>query len=122
MTPKGFTPVAREPRKFDSSPLGKRKSRPPETPSRPPLYTVYFPRRMTSPIPTASPESENVALRQATCEAHWEVSTGFVGLNECHTLPGAFTAAGEAEFATIVACEVTFICTFRSGIAAEKSR
>src|SRR5580693_391469 len=105
-TTKGFTPVAPEPRKFNSSPVGRRTSTPAATANRSPLYTVYFPRRTTSPIPAALLESENEALRQGTCEAHWEASTGFVGLKECHTLPGAPAEAGAAEFGTIVACEV----------------
>src|SRR5579872_5002146 len=121
-TPKGFTPVAPEPRKFNSSPVGRRTSTPAATPNRSPLYTVYFPRRTTSPIPVALFESENLALRHGTCEAHWEASAGLVGLKECHTLPGEPTAAGVTEFGTIVACELTPIWTLRIGIAAEKSR
>src|ERR1700688_4340658 len=105
-TPKGFTPVAPEPRKFNTSPVGSRTSTLAATANRSPLYTVYFPRRTTSPIPAALPESENIALRHGTCEAHWEASTGLVGLNECHTLPGAPADAGAAELGTIVASEV----------------
>src|SRR5580704_12450856 len=108
-TPKGFTPVAPEPRKFKASPVGRRTSTPAATANRSPLYTVYFPRRTTSPIPAALPESENLALRHGTCEAHWEVSTGLVGLKECHTLPGAPAPAGAAELGTIVACELTAV-------------
>ena len=76
-------------------------------------------------MPTALFESENVALRHGTCEAHCEASPGTVvleGLNECHTLPGAMADEGATEFGTIIACEVTAICTFKIGIAAEKSR
>src|SRR4051812_17618833 len=105
MTPNGLTPAAPDPRKFSSSPVGKRTSTPAATPNFSPWYTSYLPRSVMSPMPDAEFPSEKVALRQG--EAEPQLGTSF-GSNWWNTPPGKFGILGATEFGTIAAVDVVF--------------